>query len=124
MMKRTRPPIADPAMIAVREEARAGVEPCKDVTTGVTIVVGTPLMSVANAVVGVEGVRLLDGVENTGSVEEEDEDGGVVVEEAVGEDEETNVEVWKEEDEDEEEITSEVEVEVGVVEVEVNEEGA
>jgi hypothetical protein len=111
MMNRRRPPIADPAMIAGRVGGRAAVEPCKEVTTGVTIVVGTPLTSVT------KGVKLLDGVEDTVGVEGGDEGVGVVVEEA-GREEET--EVLKEEDESDEEeerVSTEVEVEV-------NEEGS
>ncbi len=37
MMNRIRPPMVDPAMIALREEACTGVAACKDVTIGVTI---------------------------------------------------------------------------------------
>lgn len=118
--------MADPAITAVREEARTGVGLCKAVTMGVTIVVGTPLMLVTNEVVKVERERPLDEVGDTVGVEEEDSGGGVVVEEVEWEEEET-MEVSREEDEEgeEEERVSEVEVlvEVGVG-VEVNEEEA
>lgn len=68
----------------------------------------------------VKRVELLEGVEGTGGVEEEDEGGGVSVEEAGREEEGTNEEGSREDDVEVEKVGVLI-VEAGVVDVGVNE---